>query len=77
MALFLVNGNHKVDLKKVVVDWIMMLRSDNPNQLRSDTGFATPDVAPIDHLEKIDTWVDVSLFDYEYVWAAAGAPNDV
>lgn len=62
--MFLVNGKHKVDLKKVVVDWVMMLRRANPNQLRSDTGFATPDVAPIGHLETIDTWVDVSLFDY-------------
>ena len=77
LALLLVSGKHTVDLKKFVVDWGMVLRRANPNQVRSGTGFAIGGVAPIGHLKIIDKWMDISLFDYEYVWAAAGAPNSV
>ena len=45
--------------------------------MRSETGFDIGGVAPIGHLKTIDTWMDILLFDYEYVWAAAGAPNAV
>ena len=75
LALLLVSGKHTVDLKKFAVDWGMVLRRANPNQVRSETGFAIRGAAPIGHLKTIDTWMDISLFDYEYVWAAAGAPN--
>ena len=75
LALLLVSGKHTVDLKTFVVDWGIVLRRANPNQVRSETGFAIGGVAPIGHLKTIDTWMDISLFDYEYVWAAAGAPN--
>ena len=77
LALLLVSGKHTVDLKTFVVDWGIVLRRANPNQVRSETGFAIGGVAPIGHLKTIDTWMDISLFDYEYVWAAAGAPNAV
>ena len=77
LALLLVSGKHTVDLKTFVVDWGIALRRANPNQVRSETGFAIGGVAPIGHLKTIDTWMDISLFDYEYVWAAAGAPNAV
>ena len=75
LALLLVSGKHTVDLKTFVVDWGIVVQRANPNQVRSETGFAIGGVAPIGHLKTIDTWMDISLFDYEYVWAAAGAPN--
>ncbi len=75
LALLLVSSKHTVDLKTFVVDWGIVLQRANPNQVRSETGFAIGGVAPIGHLKTIDTWMDISLFDYEYVWAAAGAPN--
>ncbi len=76
-ALLLVGGKHAVNLKTFVADWGIVLRRANPNQVRSETGFAIGGVAPIGYLKTIDTWMDISFFDYEYVWAAAGAPNAV
>ena len=77
LALLLVSGKHTVDLKKFVADWGMVLLRANPNQVRSETGFAIRGVAPIGHLKTIDIWMDISLFDYDYVWAAPGAPDAV
>ena len=45
--------------------------------IRAETGFAIGGVAPIGHITSIDTWMDVALFSYSKVWAAAGAPNAV
>ena len=77
LALLLVSGKHTVDLKRFAVDWGMGFQRANPNQVRSESGFAIGGVAPIGHLKTIDTWMDISLLDYEFVWAAAGAPNAV
>ena len=40
LALLLFSGKHTVDLKKFAVDWGILLRRANPNQVRSETGFA-------------------------------------
>ena len=77
LALLLVSGKHTVDLKKFVADWGMVLLRANPNQVRSETGFAIRGVAPIGYLKTIDTWMDIALFAYEYVWAAPDAPSAV
>ena len=77
LALLLVSGKHKVGLKKFAVDWGMELQRANPNQARNETSFAIGGFAPIGHLKRIDAWIDISLFEYEYVWAAAGAPHAV
>ena len=55
----------------------MLLKRANSTKVRNETGFAMGEVAPIGHLKTIDTWMDIALFDFEYVWAAAGAPNAV
>ena len=77
MALLLVSGKHTADLKRFAVDWGMGFQRANPNQVRSESGFAIGGVAPIGHLKTIDTWMDISLFAYEYVWAAPDAPSAV
>lgn len=55
----------------------MVLRHANPNQVRIETGFAIGGVAPIGQPKTSDTWMDISLLDYKYGWAAAGVPNAV
>ena len=77
LALLLVSGKHTVDLKKFNVDWGMSLQRADPQKVRSETGFAIGGVAPIGHLRTIDTWMDIALFAYQDIWAAAGAPNAI
>ena len=55
----------------------MVLQRADSTRVRSETGFAIRGVAPTGHLKTIDTWMDIALFDQQYVWAAAGAPNAI
>lgn len=77
LLLLLVSGKHTVDVKKFKLDWGIALNRADPQKVRSRTGFAIGGVAPIGHVTAIDTWMDVALFSYSKVWAAAGAPNAV
>ncbi len=45
--------------------------------VRQKTGFAIGGVPPIGHTEKLSTFIDEDLFQYEEIWAAAGNPYAV
>lgn len=44
---------------------------------REITGFAIGGIPPIGHKQKLETFVDEDLLQYEELWAAAGTPNAV
>lgn len=41
------------------------------------TGFAIGGIPPVGHAEKIETYIDEDLMQYETIWAAAGTPHAV
>lgn len=45
--------------------------------VRERTGFAIGGVPPVGHSERIKTFIDKDLLQYEEVWAAAGTPQAV
>jgi len=45
--------------------------------VRLKTGFSIGGVPPLGHREIIETYLDVDLFQYDSIWAAAGTPNAV
>ena len=45
--------------------------------VRQRTGFVIGGVPPVGHSERLETFVDEDLFQYEEIWAAAGTPNAV
>jgi prolyl-tRNA editing enzyme YbaK/EbsC (Cys-tRNA(Pro) deacylase) len=53
------------------------LQRADAKRVRSETGFAIGGVAPIGHLNEIETWMDRALLSFERVWGAAGTPHSV
>lgn len=75
--LFLTAGGNRVDSAKAGVLAGTALEKADAAGVRAHTGFAIGGVAPLGHLNPIDTWMDPHLLDFETVWAAAGSPNHV
>ena len=45
--------------------------------VREHTGFAIGGVPPVGHMERLETFIDEDLLQYEELWAAAGTPHAV
>ncbi len=45
--------------------------------VRTVTGFAIGGVPPVGHAQKLETYMDEDLLQYETIWAAAGTPNAI
>jgi prolyl-tRNA editing enzyme YbaK/EbsC (Cys-tRNA(Pro) deacylase) len=45
--------------------------------VRAVTGFAIGGVPPLGHTQKMETYLDEDLLQYETIWAAAGTPNAI
>jgi prolyl-tRNA editing enzyme YbaK/EbsC (Cys-tRNA(Pro) deacylase) len=45
--------------------------------VRQQTGFAIGGVPPVGHNQKLTTFIDQDLAQYEEIWAAAGTPHAV
>ena len=76
--LVLTSGAHRVDTARVAA-LIGAPRLDRADAafVRERTGFAIGGVAPVGHLQPVQTLVDDALAAYAEVWAAAGHPRTV
>jgi len=45
--------------------------------VRQRTGFAVGGVPPLGHTERLETFIDEDLLQYEELWASAGTPHAV
>ncbi len=45
--------------------------------VRAHTGFSIGGVPPVGHTERLETFIDADLLQYDEVWAAAGTPHAV
>ncbi|MEL6921915.1 MAG: YbaK/EbsC family protein [Pseudomonadota bacterium] len=77
LFLLLVSGANQVDTKTVSKLIGEPLERADPKDVRARTGFAIGGVSPIGHLERPSAYMDERLFEFDTVWAAAGAPNTV
>ncbi len=77
LVLLLIAGDRMADLPSVAREVGAELVRADPKRVRRETGFAIGGVAPIGHLAALPVYMDASLLDHEFVWAAAGAPNAV
>jgi prolyl-tRNA editing enzyme YbaK/EbsC (Cys-tRNA(Pro) deacylase) len=76
--LVMASGKHRVNTNNVAavleVDEVTKATADDG---RAATGYAIGGVAPIGHPEQLPTIADISLSQYDQVWAAAGHPHYV
>ncbi|MEM1300487.1 MAG: YbaK/EbsC family protein [Pseudomonadota bacterium] len=77
LVLLLVSGANRVDMAKAAKAVGEPLVRADANDVRARTGFAIGGVSPIGHLNAPKIWIDVTLLDFETIWAAAGAPDAV
>ena len=77
-SLFLVAGDKKVSLNKIKKTLnLKNVCMATAEEVIKVTGYTIGGVSPVGHLNKIDTFVDISLERFNELYAAAGHPNCV
>lgn len=72
--LIIASGANQVDIKKLEQSKGLHLTKADGKFVKERVGFAIGGVPPVGHNEKITTFLDPSLMNYEWIWAAAGTP---
>ena len=76
--LCLIAGDKKCSLNKLKkITNLKDIKMASPDEVKQHTGYTIGGVSPVGHLNKIDTFVDVSLERFNELYAAAGHPNCV
>lgn len=75
--LVLTSGANRVDEARLSQLAGEPIGRADPELVRQATGFAIGGVPPIGHLQKMETYLDEDLMQYETIWAAAGTPNSL
>lgn len=75
--LVLTSGTNRVNEAKVGEDIGELIGKADPEFVRLHTGYAIGGVSPIGHPNPLRTLIDIDLFQYEVLWAAAGDPFHV
>ncbi|MEM3703937.1 MAG: YbaK/EbsC family protein [Candidatus Bathyarchaeia archaeon] len=76
-VLVIASGANKVNEKRIAHFVNEPVEKADAEFVREMTGFAIGGVPPVGHLQKIETFIDEDLFNYEVIWAAAGTPHAV
>src|SRR5258708_37040952 len=76
-VLVLASGPNRFDVAKVGQLLGTPIKRANADQVRALTGFAIGGVPPVGHAQRLTTFVDEDLLQYDEVWAAAGTPTAV
>jgi Cys-tRNA(Pro) deacylase len=72
-----ISGDKKVDLKRLSTTLGEKIELADPEYIRANTGYEVGGVPPFPHAPAVKVYLDMSLFRWDEVWAAAGAPNAV
>jgi len=75
--LVLTSGSNRVD-EKLICEYAgeHIVRAD-ADFVRAVTGFAIGGVPPLGHAQKMETYLDEDLLQYQTIWGAAGTPNAI
>ena len=75
--MVLTSGVNRVDEKRIAEYAGESIGRADVDFVRTVTGFAIGGVPPIGHAQKIETFLDEDLLQYQTIWAAAGTPNAI
>lgn len=75
--LVIASGVNQVDVKKIERSTGLQLVKADGKFVKERVGFAIGGIPPVGHAEKITTFLDPNLKNYEWIWAAAGTPRAV
>jgi prolyl-tRNA editing enzyme YbaK/EbsC (Cys-tRNA(Pro) deacylase) len=75
--LLLVSGANRVHEKHAGSRIGEPLERPDADFVKLHTGFSIGGVSPYGHPKKLDTFIDLRLYDFQTVWAAAGNPRSV
>jgi Cys-tRNA(Pro) deacylase len=77
-VLALTSGANRVDTGLLAATCgAAEVRRATPEEARAATGFAVGGTPPIGHTERVPTFMDKDLLQFDVVWAAAGTPDSV
>lgn len=77
-VLVIASGKHRVNTNTVAaILSVSAVTKATAEDVRQATGFAIGGVAPVGHPERLPTIIDISLSQYDEVWAAGGHPHYV
>ncbi len=75
--LVVVSGINRVNEKRLSTHAGEPIEKADAEFVRQHTGFAVGGVPPLGHTERLETFIDEDLLQYEEIWAAAGTPHAV
>ncbi len=75
--LVLASGINRVNEKTIARHVGEEIGKADADFTREVTGFAIGGIPPVGHVQKIETYIDEDLLQYDELWAAAGTPNAV
>jgi prolyl-tRNA editing enzyme YbaK/EbsC (Cys-tRNA(Pro) deacylase) len=75
--LVLTSGMNRVNEKRITEYAGEHIVRADADFVRAVTGFAIGGVPPLGHVEKMETYLDEDLLQYDTIWAAAGTPNAI
>ncbi len=75
--LVMASGVNRVNEKRLEEYIFEPIEKADAKFVRKKTGFVIGGVPPIGHKERLRTFIDVDLLQYEEIWAAAGHPRAV
>jgi prolyl-tRNA editing enzyme YbaK/EbsC (Cys-tRNA(Pro) deacylase) len=75
--LVLTSGANRVDEARLAQYAGEPIGRADADFVRAITGFAIGGVPPVGHAQKLETYMDEDLLQYETIWAAAGTPNAI
>jgi prolyl-tRNA editing enzyme YbaK/EbsC (Cys-tRNA(Pro) deacylase) len=76
-VLVVASGANRVDERRVEALLGEPLGKADADFVRRQTGFVIGGVPPVGHAEKLETYIDRDLLQYDQTWAAAGTPHAV
>ena len=76
-VLVIASGANRVNERKIAEYMGEPIERPDADFVRKKTGFAIGGVPPVAHSQKLETFIDEDLLQYETIWAAAGTPYAV
>lgn len=73
-VLIIASGIHRVNEIHVAQFTGEKLVIADPDMVKEITGFVIGGIPPVGNKTALETYVDQDLFQYEFIWAAAGTP---
>jgi prolyl-tRNA editing enzyme YbaK/EbsC (Cys-tRNA(Pro) deacylase) len=75
--LVIASGSNRVNEKTIAMLVDEPIGKADADFVRVHTGYVIGGVPPLGHAEPVAAFVDIDLFRYSQIWAAAGHPNAV